>query len=90
MTAELQNRTLYRAVSGLSRKDAFDACRELKQQTKCIPMFQRIPNFEGNNSSSKKQAAPHHLIAAVQKPYLLISKAQFLCATQRLLRRFGH
>ena len=45
MTAELQNRTLYRArLAGLSRKDAFDACRELKRHKfECIPMSPKNP-----------------------------------------------
>ena len=40
MTAERKNRTLYRArLAGLSRKDAYDACRELKRHDfDCIPM----------------------------------------------------
>ena len=40
MTAERENRTLYRArLAGLSRKDAYDACRELKRHDfDCIPM----------------------------------------------------
>ena len=39
-TAERENRTLYRArLAGLSRKDAHDACRELKRHDfDCIPM----------------------------------------------------
>ena len=40
MTAERENRTLYRArLAGLSRKDAYAACRELKRHDfDCIPM----------------------------------------------------
>lgn len=40
MTGERKNRTVYRArLAGLSRKDAYDACRQLKRHKfDCIPM----------------------------------------------------